>query len=47
MIETLDSVCIFVKDQETRHEPWGTSALLEDSEGNRLLLVQDPGGTAS
>ena len=32
--------------QKPRHEPWGTSAMIEDSEGNRLLLVENPGGAA-
>ncbi len=33
---------IFV--QEPDPQPWGTYAMIEDSEGNRLLLVQPPGG---
>jgi lactoylglutathione lyase len=30
--------------EKPRREPWGTFATLEDSEGNRLLLVENPGG---
>ncbi|MBA3530368.1 MAG: VOC family protein [Ardenticatenales bacterium] len=30
--------------QEPDVQPWGTYAIIEDSEGNKLLLVQQPGG---
>jgi catechol 2,3-dioxygenase-like lactoylglutathione lyase family enzyme len=29
--------------QEPDEQPWGTYATIEDSEGNQLLLVQQPG----
>ena len=28
--------------QETDVQPWGTSAIIEDSEGNHLILVEQP-----
>ncbi len=28
--------------QEPEVQPWGTFALIEDSEGNRLILVEQP-----
>jgi predicted enzyme related to lactoylglutathione lyase len=28
--------------QEPEEQPWGTYAIIEDSEGNRLLLVEQP-----
>ena len=30
----------FIQEPET--QPWGTFAMIEDSEGNRLLLVEQP-----
>jgi lactoylglutathione lyase len=30
--------------QEPDEQPWGTYAMIEDSEGNHLLLVQQPKG---
>jgi len=30
--------------QEPDAQPWGTYATIEDSEGNHILLVQQPGG---
>lgn len=30
--------------QEPDPQPWGTYATIEDSEGNHILLVQQPGG---
>jgi lactoylglutathione lyase len=30
--------------QEPDKQPWGTFATIEDSEGNRILLVEQPGG---
>ncbi len=30
--------------EKPRHEPWGIYATIEDSEGNHLLLVEQPGG---
>ena len=32
----------FVSDPD--RQPWGTYATIEDSEGNRLMLVEQPGG---
>lgn len=32
----------FIQEPET--QPWGTFAMIEDSEGNRLLLVEQPAG---
>ena len=29
--------------QEPAEQPWGTYAMIQDSEGNHLLLVQQPG----
>ena len=29
--------------QEPEAQPWGTNATIEDSEGNHILLVQQPG----
>ncbi len=31
--------------QEPDKQPWGTNAIIEDSEGNRLILVERPAGT--
>jgi predicted enzyme related to lactoylglutathione lyase len=30
--------------QEPDAQPWGTFAIIQDSEGNHLLLVEQPGG---
>jgi hypothetical protein len=30
--------------QEPDVQPWGTYAMIEDSEGNRLILVERPQG---
>lgn len=30
--------------QEPERQPWGTYATIQDSEGNRLLLVEPPPG---
>ena len=32
----------FVQEPET--QPWGTYAMIQDSEGNQLLLVEQPKG---
>jgi len=33
---------IFVQEPDV--QPWGTSAIIQDSEGNRLILVEQPQG---
>lgn len=33
---------VFVQEPDV--QPWGTFAMIEDSEGNRLLLVEQPAG---
>jgi predicted enzyme related to lactoylglutathione lyase len=48
-INSVGTVCVFVNDQdgvtfvqEPDVQPWGTYATLEDSEGNHILLVEQP-----
>ncbi len=33
---------VFVQEPDV--QPWGTSAIIQDSEGNRLILVEQPQG---
>ena len=40
--ELLSKGVEFVSDPD--RQPWGTYATIEDSEGNRLMLVEQPGG---